>query len=330
MASRSGELALPGTLTILLLAASTTCAQNQAPLNGPLSAALDGATFGSGANPMALPEAEPFGPTCEDLRLPDFPPSLAGPDGPRVWGLIGLEGYAFGQRVAPNGLEFNPLFTLGVDLNVWLWQSQGLYLFTESNFWGQRAAPGVTNASQGVFDFSKREFDFTSGVAWNYFGNLEARVFAYSNNNLNRGYFLAYPSGFIDGTAMENRLYLGSAYAALGTASFDVARAPFVSAGYFPTKDLVDGLGVPFSPGPFVRAYLTWDPTGGPWYVYLDAQFVGDRAFTPRLVNFDGGLAWRPWAAVNGLELRLGTPNMYDLRAKDLETGLYGAVRLVF
>jgi hypothetical protein len=269
---------------------------------------------------------------------PTTPDSVEGTDiphpaasvGPPVWGVIGLEGYAFGQQVAPNGLEFAPLFVLGMVLNVWLWQSQGVYLFTESDFWGQRAGRGVTNAAQGPFDFSKREFDLTAGAAWNYFGNFEARVFAYSNNNLNRGVNPASPSGYTDGTGLENRLYLGSAYADLGTAGFDVSRASFVSAGYDPTKAMIDGLGQPFAPGPFVRTYLAWGPAEQRWYAYLDARFVGDRAWAPRLFDFDAGLARRPWPAVPGLELRLGTPNTYDLRAGEIETGLYGAVRLVF
>src|SRR5580704_12152736 len=181
MARRGGELARAGTTALLLLVLSTGCGHSQAPLTGPVPAPPDRAE--GNAEPFGLPEADPFAAKCGDRPLPDFAPSLAGPDGPRVWGLVGLQGFAFGQQVAPNGLEFNPLFALGVDLNVWLWPSQRLYLFTESNFWGQRAAPGVTNPSQGAFDFSKREFDFNSGFAWNYVGPLEARVFAYSFNN---------------------------------------------------------------------------------------------------------------------------------------------------
>jgi hypothetical protein len=62
----------------------------------------------------------------------------------------------------------------------------GLYLFSDGRFWGQKASPGVTNASQGVFDFSKRELDPDGGLAWNYLGPWQARAFAYSFNNLNR------------------------------------------------------------------------------------------------------------------------------------------------
>jgi hypothetical protein len=54
-----------------------------------------------------------------------------------VWGLVGLRGYAFGQQVAPNGLEFNPLFSLDLNLDTWLWREQRLYLFSDARFWTQ-------------------------------------------------------------------------------------------------------------------------------------------------------------------------------------------------
>src|SRR5262249_29422375 len=158
--------------------------------------------------------------------------------------------------VAPNGLEFKPLFALDVNLNLWLWREQRVYLFSDTRFWGQKPAPGITNASQGAFDFSKREFDFDLGVAWNYYGTLEARTFAYSFNNLNRGTSEARPSGFNDGVGLENRWYVGGTYADLGQPGFDVARASFLSLGYYPTKDMTDLDGTLFKPGPFARAYL--------------------------------------------------------------------------
>jgi hypothetical protein len=54
--------------------------------------------------------------------------------------VAGLRGYGFGYQVAPNGLEFNPLFSLDLNMNVWLWRDQGLYAFTDTRFWGQKAA----------------------------------------------------------------------------------------------------------------------------------------------------------------------------------------------
>lgn len=250
--------------------------------------------------------------------------------GPPAWGIVGLRGYAFKQQVAPNGLEFNALFAMDLNFNLWLWRSQGAYLFSDTTFWGQRASPGITNANQGVFDFSKREFDFSLGLAWNYYGPLEARAFAYSFNNLNRGASQVTPSGYADGCGLENRYYLGPAYANLGTPEYDVARAPFVSAGFFPTKEMVNADGDRFRPGLFVRAYLTLDLFGPRCYLFGDAQLIVDRTFSQELFKGDFGIACRPFSTIPGLEFRLGSDLLYDPHSGELETGLYGQIRYLF
>jgi hypothetical protein len=245
--------------------------------------------------------------------------------------VAGLRGYAFGQQVAPNGLEFSPLFSLDLDLYVWVWREQRVYAFADTRFWGQRASPGVTNPSQGAFDFSKREFDLDLGAAWNYGGMLEVRAFAYSMNNLNRGSSASHPSGYNDGVGLENRLYVGGSYADLGLPGYDVTRANFLSVGYYPTKDMVDGNGDAFQPGPFARAYLTLDLTrDGRWYLYADACFIATRSFTPKLFDLDAGTAVRPFRRAPFLEFRLGSEDCYDLRVREMETSLYLAVRVTF
>jgi hypothetical protein len=235
-----------------------------------------------------------------------------------------------GDHVASNGEEFKPLFSIDLDLNVWLWQREGLYVFGDGRFWGQKAAPGVTNPSQGAFDFSKREFDFDLGLAWNYYGNWEARAFGYSYNNLNRGTSQVAPTGFNDGIGLENRYYLGPAYAALGTREFDEARASFVSLGYYPSKDMVDGDGVQFKPGPFARAYLTCGLYGDIVYLYADGQLIAERSFLPKLLSVDAGVAVRPFARVPRLEFRLGTEDLFDLQKREAETGLYGGLSYMY
>jgi hypothetical protein len=261
---------------------------------------------------------------------PDSTRDGAWASAPPLWGVLGGRGYALGDHVASNGQEFKQLFSLDLDVNVWLWQREGLYLFFDGRFWGQKAAPGITNPSQGAFDFSKREFDFSLGTAWNYSGNWEARAFGYSFNNLNRGTSQVAPTGFNDGVGLENRYYLGPAYAALGTPSFDQARAGFVSLGYFPTKDMVDGDGVQFKPGPFARAYVTCDLYGAVAYVYADGQVVAERSCLPKLLTVDVGVAVRPFARVPRLEIRLGTEDTWDLQNREAETGLYGGLRYVY
>ena len=250
--------------------------------------------------------------------------------GPIAWGVIGFRGFANGSQAAPNGVDFNPLFSLDFNFNLWICQDQGVYGFSETRFWGQKAAPGITNASQGAFDFSKREFDLNLGAAWNYFGTLEARVFAYSQNNLNRGTSLARPAGFIDGVGLENRWYVGGSYANLGQPGFDVARATFLSAGFYPTKDMVDVDGNPFKPGPFVRAYLTYDLFDSTNYLFADVQGIATQSFTPKVVLFDAGAAWRPFERIPKLEFRAGSSGTIDLRLHEQSILFYGAVRVIF
>ncbi len=261
----------------------------------------------------------------------DTPP--ADPTPPRdapVWGVTEFRLFALGEHVAPNGLEFNPLFSLDLDFNFWVWRSQRVYLFADDAFWAQRAAPGVTNPTQGPFDFSKREFDFSGGTAWNYYGPWEARAFAYSFNNLNRGDSPSAPSGYADGFGLENRYYLSPVYADLGTEAYDAARATFVSVGFFPSKNMVDGHGQAFDPGPFIRANLQYDLLGDRCYLYGDGEFLGTRSFTPKMLFLDAGVAARPWDLTPRLEFRLGTEGSYDLPNHDLERTLYGAVRIVY
>ncbi len=306
-------------------------------------------------SPMGLPlaaAAPPAGPadgvTSPDVTDAAIPlplgvvPGSVQPDAPvptesetprrpaPVWGYAGIRGFGLGDHVAPNGVEFKPLFDLEMDFNFWLCRSQGVYVFVDATFWGQRAAPGITNASQGPFDFSKRELDLSGGVAWNYTGPFEARVFAYSSNNLNRGNSATAPSGYNDGFALENRWYINDAYRSLGLESYDVPRAAFISLGYYPTKDLVDGEGVDFKPGPFAHAYLVLDLLGENCYLYSDLEMIATRSFTPKLLTLDAGIAVRPWDWTPRVEFRLGTDDMYDLSGHDTETGLYGSVRIVY
>jgi hypothetical protein len=103
-----------------------------------------------------------------------------------------------------------------------------------------------------------------------------------------------------------------------------------VSLGYYPTKDMVDGRGLQFKPGAFVRAYLTWDLWEERFYLFGDVTFQAARSFTPRMLLFDCGAAARPFPAAPRLEFRLGAEGAYDLHPNDLEIGLYLGVRLVF
>lgn len=269
--------------------------------------------------------------TEQSSPLPaDVSPTVPANAPQTVWGIADIRCFPIGQEVASNGVEYNPLFLLDLDFNLMLWREQRVYLFADTSFWAQKAAPGITNAAQGAFDFSKREFDFNLGAAWNYAGQWEARLFAYSFNNLNRGNSQTSPSGFNDGIGIENRYYVGETYSALGTAAFDEARATFLSVGYYPSKSMVDGNGNQFRPGAFARAYLTCDLWDELLYLYGDFQLIAAWSFSPMLFNWDAGLAARPFSSIPRLEFRVGTQDMLDLHGGDLETSVYVAVRYVF
>jgi hypothetical protein len=275
-----------------------------------------------------VPDPASQAPSAQPLRDGELPAVVD--DYQRVWGVLGVRGFPAGQQVAPNGVEYMPFFTLEMDFNMWICKSQGVYLFVDSEFWAQKPGKGITNPSQGYFDFSKRELDLSAGVAWNYFSNWEARVFAYSYNNLNRGNSSVSPSGFNDGIGFENRLYLNEEYARLGRQDYDVDRAAFVSVGYYPTKDMIDNDGNLFKPSLFARAYLVQNLYNDILYVYLDTQLLTEKPATPKMLYLDGGLAVYPFSSLPFLQFRLGSQDSYDLQIHEWETTLYLGVRVRF
>jgi hypothetical protein len=272
----------------------------------------------------AAVSAQAPAPPCPEVAPAEAPPWQT------AWGLVGLRIFAAGPKVAPNGEEYHPSFTTDLDINFWLWRSQGVYLFGDFRFWGERPENGVTNGRDGGLGFSKRQFDLQGGVAWNYTGPWEARVFGYSLNNLNRGQDLVTPYGINDGFGLENRYYLSPEYAKLGQTGFDVARATFVSIGYYPTKTMVDNDGNWFHPGLFLRAYLTCDLGDWPAYAYGDATFISKSSLHPKLLLFDVGVAARPFTSWRQWEFRLGVENTADFDAGSVLNLWYGSLRFIF
>jgi hypothetical protein len=238
-----------------------------------------------------------------------------------VWGYTGAHMFVAGNRMAPNGFAYHPLFSADLDLNLGLLPRKKLYLYSLSNFWGQRATAGQTH---GNWDFTKREFDLTVGVAWNYFDRFEFRTFGYALSNLNRGTSQVVPNGYKDGMGFENRYYLA------GTDIYDVSRLGFLSVGWMPSKSLVGGDGSDFKPSFFARAYLTYDL---PWlnaYTYFDGQVTGDSGHGPRLYFVDAGVALRPFPSVTGLEFRVGGTDTLDTEVSNNRGLGYFAFRLLF
>jgi len=247
-----------------------------------------------------------------------------------VWGLADLRGYVEGEQNAPNGVQYQPLFSFELNFNFWLWQSQALYVFTDQIFWAQKATPGVTNAAAGQFDFSKREYDLSGGLAWNYSGRWEARLWAFSGNNLNRGFSLTAPNGFNDGVVVENRYYLNETYDALGTPDFDLARATFVSIGAYPSDGVKDLQGNGYTATFFARAYLTYDLWQDRCYLFADTTLITETTVTPKLLLLDAGIAYRPFSNDQSWEFRVGSSDIFDLQANVTQTTVYIAARLIY
>jgi hypothetical protein len=292
-------------------------------------AALLGAAPANSPDGQSCPVAGDLGSESQ-APAPEETGHDAGSSWQTAWGLAGLRAIPAGPRVAPNGEEFHPNFSMDLSVNIWLWRGQGLYLFADARFWGERGEYGVTNARDGFFGTSKRELDLVGGAAWNYAGPWEARAFGYSQNNLNRGDSSVTPSGFNDGFGLENRYYLSPEYAKLGQTGYDVARATFLSIGYYPTKDMVGNDGQSFKPGLFLRAYLIYDLWDWPCYVFGDVTYISERSMQPRLLLFDVGLAARPLSSCRQFELRFGAENTADFQVHNVENLWYVAVRYMF
>ncbi len=315
------RVAIPAALVLAWLGATSAPAQEFAELLPPPAVTPDAAncpvTLGT-----PVPVAAPLAPA--EVAVPQAVPWQT------VWGVADLRGIFAGPRTAPNGQEYHPNFSMDLDLDCWIWRGQGIYLFGDARFWGEKSESGVTNSRDGFLGTSKREFDFSGGAAWNYYGAWEARFFGYSLNNLNRGNSLVSPEGFNDGFGMENRYYLSAEYASLGQIGYDVTRADFVSIGYYPSKILVGNDGRPFDPGLFLRAYLTQDLWNWPCYAFADATFLTDRSFQAKLMLFDLGLAARPFRRCPQCEFRLGVENTADFQVGNVQNLWYASVRYVF
>ena len=109
-----------------------------------------------------------------------------------------------------------------------------------------------------------------------------------------------------------------------------MARASFLSVGYYPSKEMVGNDGQLFKPGLMLRAYLTCGLGDWPCYAFGDATFIGERFFHPKLLLFDVGVAARPFRPCRQCEFRLGVENTADFRVGDVLNLWYASLRYVF
>src|SRR5947209_5148793 len=205
------------------------------------------------------------------------------PGWPEVWGDLGLRGYFGGSRVAPNGIEFDPYFRSDISLNLGLLPRKKLYLFLDTDFWAQRAAPGVTNKDLGKYDFSKRELDVQAGLAYNVIDRFELRASAYSMSSLNRGISRTLATGEQGGAEVEGRYYFGP------TNPYDIGRLSFLGLGYSSSDRTIGGDGRQFDAGVFAQAYVTYTIAPLRAYLYGGLKLIADSDVDLRLVRIDGG-----------------------------------------
>src|SRR5260370_35176177 len=121
------------------------------------------------ASPRAAPPGSPHGQLCAVLGTPSASDAQAATSDEvglaqafpwqTAWGLAGLRAIPAGPKVAPNGQEYHPNFSIDLDFNCWVWRSQGLYLFADMRLWGEKSEHGVTNGRDGWWGASKRDFD---------------------------------------------------------------------------------------------------------------------------------------------------------------------------
>ncbi|MSR30684.1 MAG: hypothetical protein EXR99_04180 [Gemmataceae bacterium] len=248
-----------------------------------------------------LPKSKPTWPksSLEETPVEADPFEPVEPPLPWVWGGIGFRAIPTGQKMAPNGVFYKPVFSIDLELNIALCDLRTVYLFSATRFWGQKAGENITNSSQGDFDFSKRQFDLSGGLAWNYWHNWEARAFVYSYNNLNRGTSLAFPDGYNDGVGISNRWYY-----------FD---DNFFGVGYLPTKELIGNDGSDFKPSWFMESNI-WVPiVGQKCQGYWASSLIAQRPGEARLFYNDVGVATRVCKKCPQLEFRTGSEITTDL-----------------
>ena len=303
-----------------LLSATPLSAQEPKPA-ATAAAAVDGPL---GPAPENMPAADAQTPPSAEVCPAEASPWQS------PWGLAALRAIPDGPKTAPNGEEYHPNFSIDLDFNWWIWRSERLYMFGDMRFWGEKGEFGVTNRNDGFLGTSKRQIDLSGGAAWNYEGPWEARAFGYSMNNLNRGTNLVTPYGLNDGFGLENRYYLSPEYAKLGQPGFDVARATFLSVGWYPSKELIGNDGRTFKPGLMLHAYLIHDLWDWPCYVFGDAQYISERPVKPKLLIFDVGLAARPFQWCPQCEFRLGAENTADFQVNNVQNLWYVSFRYIF
>ena len=65
-------------------------------------------------------------------------------------------------------------------------------------------------------------------------------------------------------------------------------------------------------------------------YLYGDTQYIGQQDFRSRLLNFDGGVATRPFTNLPALEFRLGISESFDVQSISNHWLGYGGFQILY
>jgi hypothetical protein len=244
-----------------------------------------------------------------------FPDRFGSAPHQRAWGYAGGRYVFGGEKMAPNGFEYEPYFSLDLNFNLALTSDRQFYGFLDTRFWAQRADDNIT---QGVADASKRQIDLQPGLAWNFYGRMEARVSAYGFNDLSTLNPPGRSVGFY-GAALEGRYWFA------GT-DFDQAIYNFVSIGYYVADKMIGNDGKLWEPG----AYIRWSYNIPLWeqrfYLYTIGEFIAERPTEAKWVWLDTGISCRPFNHYPMFDLRLGNEANIDIvTGRTLTTWYLGA-----
>lgn len=273
-----------------------------------------------------LPEALPIPVAGDGLQEsygeidPLFPNRFGSGGNKRVWGYVGGRYIGDGEKTAPNGVRYNPCMSLDLNFNFAITADRSLYGYFDTRFWAQTKRDSFLSQDG---DFSSRQLDFSPGIAWNFHGRMEARLSAYSMNNLDRGNSLSNGVGSKDGAAIEGRYWFA------GT-DFDQGINNFVSIGYYIADDMIGNDGRVWEPAAFVK----WSYNIPLWeqrlYVYTMGEFITENPYEAKWLWLDTGISCRPIPHYPMLDLRLGNECTIDIGARESLVTWYFAVRFAF
>lgn len=259
--------------------------------------------------PPRILEVEPPPVFSESLEAsyegigPAFPNRFGSNSSNRIWGYLDFR-IMDGDKIGPNGLEYNPCFSFDFNFNFAITGDRSLYAFLDSRFWASKSEWNIFRSNSEV---GARQIDFYPGLAWNFWDRFEGRLYGYSFNNLNRGAPRPSLEGMRDGVAIEGRYYFA------GT-EFDQAIYNYLSVGYYMSNDMVDNLGNLWEPSAYLRWSYNVPLFEQRFYFYTIGELIAQRNPTgAKWLWLDTGISFRPIPHLPLLDFRFGNEANIDI-----------------